>query len=70
MFVKAAVAGETSISVIRDKGQSNIESQMQESETEITRRATHPINPLILNRWSPRSMTGEELKKRRHYVAF
>ena len=35
---------------------------MQESETEITRRATHPINPLILNRWSPRSMTGEELK--------
>lgn len=35
---------------------------MQESEIEITRRATHPINPLILNRWSPRSMTGEELK--------
>lgn len=35
---------------------------MQESETEITRRATHPINHLILNRWSPRSMTGEELK--------
>ncbi|MDW0137842.1 MAG: nitroreductase family protein, partial [Nitrososphaeraceae archaeon] len=62
MFVKAAVADETSISVIRDKGQSNIESQMQESETEITRRAIHPINPLILNRWSPRSMTGEELK--------
>jgi nitroreductase len=62
VFVKAAVADETSISVIRDKGQSNIESQMQESETEITRRATHPINPLILNRWSPRSMTGEELK--------
>ena len=62
MFVKAAVADETSISVIRDKGQSNIESQMQESETEKVRRATHPINPLILNRWSPRSMTGEELK--------
>lgn len=35
---------------------------MQESEIEITRRATNPINPLILNRWSPRSMTGEELK--------
>jgi nitroreductase len=35
---------------------------MQESEIELTRRATHPINPLILNRWSPRSMTGEELK--------
>jgi nitroreductase len=36
---------------------------MQESEIEIVRRATNPpINPLILNRWSPRSMTGEELK--------
>jgi hypothetical protein len=35
---------------------------MQELETEIKRRATHPINPFILNRWSPRSMTGEELK--------
>ena len=35
---------------------------MQESEIELTRRATHPINPFILNRWSPRSMTGEELK--------
>ena len=26
-----------------------------------TRQSTHEINPLILNRWSPRSMTGEEL---------
>jgi nitroreductase len=34
---------------------------MQESETEKVRRATNPINPLILNRWSSRSMTGEEL---------
>jgi nitroreductase len=34
---------------------------MQESETDKVRRATYPINPLILNRWSSRSMTGEEL---------
>ena len=26
------------------------------------RRSSYKINPLILNRWSPRSMTGEELK--------
>ncbi len=25
------------------------------------RKADHPIDPLILNRWSPRSMTGETL---------
>ncbi len=25
------------------------------------RKADHPIHPLILNRWSPRAMTGEEL---------
>ena len=34
---------------------------MQESETERSRKSTYPINPLILNRWSPRAMTGEEL---------
>ncbi len=34
---------------------------MQESETERTRKTTYSINPLILNRWSPRSMSGEEL---------
>jgi nitroreductase len=34
---------------------------MQESETERSRKSTYPINPLILNRWSSRSMTGEEL---------
>jgi nitroreductase len=38
-----------------------VQSQMQESDTEKVRRATNPINPLILNRWSPRSMTGEEI---------
>src|SRR3989344_4764177 len=25
------------------------------------RKANHPINPMILNRWSPRAMTGEPL---------
>lgn len=34
---------------------------MQESEIERSRKSTYQINPLILNRWSPRSMTGEEL---------
>jgi nitroreductase len=34
---------------------------MQEAESETTRKPTYPINPLIINRWSPRSMTGEEL---------
>ena len=34
---------------------------MQESEIETSRKSTYQINPLILNRWSPRSMTGEEL---------
>src|SRR5918995_626544 len=38
-----------------------VQSQMQESDTEKVRRVTNPINPLILNRWSPRSMTGEEI---------
>ena len=26
-----------------------------------SRQSEYPINPLILNRWSPRSMTGEEM---------
>ncbi|MES2344971.1 MAG: nitroreductase family protein [Chlamydiota bacterium] len=30
-------------------------------EIEQNRKPDYPINPLILNRWSPRSMTGEEL---------
>ncbi len=34
---------------------------MQETETERSRKSTYQINPLILNRWSPRSMTFEEL---------
>ena len=34
---------------------------MMDSEIEQSRKATYNINSLILNRWSPRSMTGEEL---------
>ena len=34
---------------------------MQGSESQTIRKPRYPINPLILNRWSPRSMTGEEL---------
>ena len=43
-------------------------SIQQEKDTTNTtktgrRQSTYKINPLILNRWSPRSMTGEELKE-------
>jgi nitroreductase len=34
---------------------------MKGSESRTIRKPAYPINPLILNRWSPRSMTGEEL---------
>ena len=45
---------------------SNEKSIQQEKDTTDTtktegRQSTYKINPLILNRWSPRSMTGEEL---------
>lgn len=32
-----------------------------EEEAQKIRKTNYPINPLILNRWSPRSMTGEEI---------
>jgi len=34
---------------------------VQKPESELGRKPTYPINPLILNRWSPRSMSGEAL---------
>ncbi len=37
-----------------------LQSREEEEETAI-RKATYPIDSLFLNRWSPRSMTGEEL---------
>ena len=30
-------------------------------EVKNIRKAEHGVNPLILSRWSPRSMTGEEI---------
>jgi hypothetical protein len=35
--------------------------QEQNDTTTTTRQSKYKINPLILHRWSPRSMTGEEL---------
>ena len=34
---------------------------VQKPENESARKSNYPINPLILNTWSPRSMTGEAL---------
>ena len=38
----------------------SIEQEQKDTTTTI-RQSKYNINPLILNRWSPRSMTGEEL---------
>ena len=35
--------------------------EQERKDTTTTRQSLYKINPLILNRWSPRSMTGEEL---------
>lgn len=34
------------------------------------RASEHPINPLLLNRWSPRSMSGEELSEEEIFSLF
>jgi nitroreductase len=34
---------------------------VQKPESEPVRKPSYPINPLLLNRWSPRSMTGDAL---------
>jgi nitroreductase len=39
----------------------SIEKEKENAIQTQTRQSTYKINPLILNRWSPRSMTGEEL---------
>ena len=49
-----------SISVDESIKKENPEST-QERERRKARQPTFPINPLLLNRWSPRSMTGEEM---------
>jgi nitroreductase len=38
----------------------SVEQEKDTTKTE-RRQSTYKINPLILNRWSPRSMAGEEL---------
>ncbi len=35
---------------------------MSTTKQENTRRADHNINSIFVNRWSPRSMTGEEIE--------
>lgn len=39
-------------------------------EIKKNRISDYPINPLILNRWSPRSMTGEELSNEEIFPLF
>jgi nitroreductase len=46
----------TSISI-----EKSLEKEKEDKIQTQTRQSTYNINPLILNRWSPRSMTGEEL---------
>lgn len=40
------------------------------SQDEKTRKPTYEINSLILNRWSPRSLTGQELDDKELYSLF
>jgi hypothetical protein len=35
--------------------------EQEQKGTTTIRQSPYKINPVILNRWSPRSMTGEEL---------
>lgn len=35
-----------------------------------SREAKHPIHPIFLNRWSPRSMTGEEISEKELFSLF
>jgi nitroreductase len=39
----------------------SIEQEQKDTANTIVRQSKYTINPLILHRWSPRSMTGEEL---------
>jgi nitroreductase len=39
----------------------SIEQEQKNTTTSTIRQSKYKINPLILHRWSPRSMTGEEL---------
>ena len=39
----------------------SIEQEQKDTANTTVRQSKYKINPLILHRWSPRSMTGEEL---------
>ena len=39
----------------------SIEQEQKNTTTSTIRQSKYKINPLILHRWSPRSMTGEKL---------
>jgi len=39
----------------------SIEQEQRDTANTIVRQSKYTISPLILHRWSPRSMTGEEL---------
>ena len=43
-----------------------------QSETDVSehRKARHPIDPLFLNRWSPRAMSGEEISEQDLMILF
>src|SRR3989442_14578169 len=43
---------------------------MLDSEVATARKPTYEVNPLILNRWSPRSFSGEELTDKELFTLF
>src|SRR5437667_7210743 len=43
---------------------------MLDSEVARARKPTYEVNPLILNRWSPRSFSGEELTDKELFTLF
>jgi nitroreductase len=49
------------ISIDKSIEQEKKDTASTKTQTETRRQPTYKINPLILNRWSARSMTGEEL---------
>ena len=48
------------MTISKEKSMQQEKDTTAKAKTE-RRQSTYKINPLILNRWSPRSMTGEEL---------
>jgi hypothetical protein len=46
--------------MMRKNISTQLSNQVIKSEEESVRYSEYKINPLLLNRWSPRSMTGDE----------